>query len=67
LGKSQVQVAKDLRMNYKTYNHFERKRRRPRDLETLVQLADYFGVSVEEIIWHLGDDEADEQACASAL
>lgn len=53
-GETQEQTASALGMNYKTYNHYENQRRKPRDLDTLVAMADHFDVSVEELIWHLG-------------
>lgn len=46
---SMVQVSKDLNLPYTTYVNYEKGEREPNS-ETLVKIADYFGVSVDYLI-----------------
>lgn len=49
IGKKQEQVAEKLNLNARTYQNYELGRREP-DLKTLVQLADFFNVSLDELL-----------------
>ena len=49
--KPQKDVAAELGLDYKRYNHYETGRSEP-DIATLILLADYFGVTVDYLIGH---------------
>ncbi len=49
MGKKQEEVASKLGLNARTYQNYELGRRQP-DLETLIQLADFFNVSLDELL-----------------
>ena len=49
MGQKQEQVASKLGLNVRTYQNYELRRREP-DLNTLVQLADFFNVSLDELL-----------------
>ncbi|MBQ7788902.1 MAG: helix-turn-helix transcriptional regulator [Clostridia bacterium] len=46
---SQVQVSMDLHMSREAISHYENGKRSP-DIDTLVKLSEYFGVSVDYLI-----------------
>lgn len=48
---SQMKLGEILNLNHKTLSHYETGDREP-DIQTLCQLADYFEVSVDELIAH---------------
>lgn len=48
MGKKQEEVAKELGLNVRTYQNYEIGRRQP-DFSTLIQLADFFNVSLDEL------------------
>ena len=48
-GLSQKQVSDALSLTRQAYGNYERGKRTP-DLMTLVRAADYFGVSLDELI-----------------
>lgn len=48
-NKSMAQVAREINMPYTTYVNYEKDNREPNS-ETLIQFADYFGVSVDYLI-----------------
>lgn len=50
-GKTQEIVAKDLGMKKQTYQNYELEKREP-GIDTLIKIADYFRVSVDDIIGH---------------
>lgn len=50
-GKSQKVVAAELGLDYKRYNHYETGRSEP-DMATLILIADYFGVTVDQLLGH---------------
>lgn len=47
--RTQYEVAEDLRMTRGKYANYEQGQREP-DAETLVQLADYYGVSIDYLL-----------------
>lgn len=49
IGQKQEEVANKLGLNVRTYQNYEIGRRQP-DLKTLVQLADFFNVSLDEML-----------------
>lgn len=48
---SQMKLGEKLNLNHKTISHYETGDREP-DIQTLCLLADYFEVSVDELIGH---------------
>ncbi len=48
---TQREMAKKLGLDYSMYNKYENGRNEP-NLKTLEQIADFFGVSVDELIGH---------------
>lgn len=50
-NKTQVEVANKLGITYQAYAHYEKERRAPSP-EQLKILADYFNVTVDELIGH---------------
>ena len=48
-GKSQAQVAQELGLGYKRYNHYETGRREPNP-ELLKKMANYFEVSTDYLL-----------------
>ena len=44
--KTQEEVANDLKIKKQTYQNYELKKREP-DIQTLIQLANYFNVSID--------------------
>lgn len=48
-GKTMKEVARDLKLKYTTYISYEKGTYEP-NLQTLKEMADYFGVSVSELI-----------------
>ncbi len=51
VGKSQKEIALELCLDYKRYNHYETGRSEP-DISTLIRLADFYGVSVGYLVGH---------------
>ena len=51
VGKSQKEIALELGLDYKRYNHYETGRSEP-DISTLICLADFYGVSVGYLVGH---------------
>jgi len=51
IGISQAELAKKLGLKQKTYCNYENGTTEP-TLETLIKLADYYGVSVDYLIGH---------------
>ncbi len=49
IGLKQDEVAIKIGLNVRTYQNYELGRREP-DLKTLVQLADFFNVSLDELL-----------------
>ena len=49
LNNTQEEVANDLKIKKQTYQNYELKKREP-DINTLIQLADYYNVSVDFIL-----------------
>ena len=47
---TQAEVAKNINVSQQVYNRYEKGTREP-DLATIKQLADYFGVSTEELLY----------------
>lgn len=45
-GLSQVELAKELRLNPITYLHYEKAQRQP-PFEIVIEIADYFDVSLD--------------------
>ena len=56
-NRSQKEVALDLGLDYKRYNHYETGRSEP-DIIPLSLIADYFNVSIDYL---LGRENADEK------
>lgn len=57
-GISQIQAAKDLNLTQGTYNRYENGMRQlPNSL--LLQMADYFGVTVDELLGRPSREEAE--------
>ena len=54
LGKLQKDVAHDLRLSRTTYNQYETGKRTP-DNETLVKIANYYGVSTDYLLGNADD------------
>lgn len=50
-GMNQAELAKVLGITQASYSHYETNRRQP-DIQLLVKLADYFKVTVDELIGH---------------
>lgn len=48
-GKTMKEVARDLKLKYTTYISYEKGTYEP-NVQTLKEMADYFGVSVSELI-----------------
>ena len=48
-GKTQKKFAEEVHMSESTIAHYEQGRRTP-DIETLIILADYFGVNIEYLL-----------------
>lgn len=51
-GLTQKEVAQKLNISYTKYNHYETGRNEP-DLDTIIQLADFFNVTIDFL---LGND-----------
>ncbi len=51
LKKTQAEVAQDLKLQKQTYQNYELGKRQP-DSNTLILLADYFGVSIDYLLEH---------------
>ncbi len=51
LKKTQAEVAQDLKLQKQTYQNYELGKRQP-DSNTLILLADYFGVSIDYLLGH---------------
>ena len=49
--QSQKEIASELGLDYKRYNHYETGRSEP-DIATLILLADYFGVTIDYLVGH---------------
>lgn len=49
MNKTQEQVANDLKLKKQTYQNYELQKREP-DIQTLIQLADYFNVSIDKLL-----------------
>ena len=49
-GLKQRQVAKDLNIPYSTYSNYENNNREP-SLYTITQIAHYFDVTIDELIF----------------
>lgn len=49
LNKTQEEVAQDLKLKKQTYQNYELQKREP-DIQTLIQLADYFNVSIDKLL-----------------
>ena len=60
-GLSQRQAAFDLGLSPVVYGRYENGIRKP-DPETLILIADYFGVSVDAILGHTDTDAKEEPA-----
>ena len=54
LNQTQADVAKDAGLNYRTYCRYERGEAEP-TLPPLIQLADYFGVSLDYLAGRTDD------------
>lgn len=50
-GKTQTETAKELGLSRQTYSHYENELREP-DIQTLIRMAKYFNVSVDELLEH---------------
>lgn len=48
---SQIKLSKELNLNNVTYGRYELGERQP-DIQTLCQIADYYGVTVDYLIEH---------------
>lgn len=55
-NRTQDQVATDLKLTRAQYSHFENNRNEP-DQETLVKLADYYGVTTDYLLGRKVDDD----------
>lgn len=49
IGLKQDEVATKLGLNVRTYQNYELGRRQP-DLKTVIQIADFFNVSLDELL-----------------
>lgn len=49
INKTQEEVAQDLKLKKQTYQNYELQKREP-DIQTLIQLADYYNVSVDKLL-----------------
>lgn len=59
-GFTQREVAKELKMSKSTIASYETGRTQP-DIETLGQLADFYGVSVDWLLGTKGDNIRDKE------
>ena len=46
---TQVKVANDLKLSRQVYNFYENGKRNP-DMQTLIKIADYYGVSIDYLL-----------------
>ncbi len=53
-GLSQREMAKAMQISQATYNNWENSKTQP-SIEQLIKLADFFGVSVDDLIGHTDD------------
>ncbi len=65
-GKLQKQVAYDLGIKLSTYCQYETGRRVP-DPSTLIQIAEYFGVSTDFLLGRTMDDSSEKQSDSEKL
>lgn len=49
LQLTQVKVANDLKLSRQVYNFYENEKRNP-DMQTLIKIADYYGVSIDYLL-----------------
>lgn len=56
MNKTKAQVARELNMPYTTYVNYEKEAREPNS-ENLIQIANYFNVSVDYLIGRSNDEE----------
>ena len=49
LQLTQVKVANDLKLSRQVYNFYENGKRNP-DMQTLIKIADYYGVSIDSLL-----------------
>lgn len=49
LQLTQVKVANDLKLSRQVYNFYENGKRNP-DMQTLIKIADYYGVSIDYLL-----------------
>lgn len=49
LQLTQVKVANDLKLSRQVYNFYENGKRNP-DIQTLIKIADYYGVSIDYLL-----------------
>ena len=49
LQVTQVKVANDLKLSRQVYNFYENGKRNP-DMQTLIKIADYYGVSIDYLL-----------------
>ena len=49
LQLTQVKVANDLKLSRQVYNFYENGKRNP-DMQTLIKIADYYGVSINYLL-----------------
>lgn len=66
LGLKQRQVAFDLGLTPVVYCRYENGIRKP-DPETLIIIADYFGVSVDALLGHMDTDTKKEPASGGQI
>lgn len=58
-GLSQVEAAKRLELKQNTLSHYENGKSYP-DMATLLKIAEYFNVSLDELVYTI-DEEAQEE------
>lgn len=56
MNKTKAQVARELHMPYTTYVNYEKEAREPNS-ENLIQIANYFNVSVDYLIGRSDDEK----------
>lgn len=58
-GLSQVEVAKRLELKQNTLSHYENGKSYP-DMATLLKIADYFNVSLDELVYTIDEESQQE-------
>ena len=59
-GVSQIQAARDLNLSQVTYNRYENGQREVPNI-VLISMADYFGITVDELLGRTSKDQQKEQ------